>query len=311
MEVKLFDFWPDDHVGHINSDGIDIGKKFLTNLGLELKEFSYSNINVYSHFLKNTYARRMKRAVQKIVKRKLSNKINKRKILHGYQTQFPKLDSRDLNIWYTPENLRPPLDQNFDIFLSHDLDKYDGRNIYLPIWATRFGASIDLAVQEQKKFLINRKPPERGRNGICAVISNPELIRMSFINELRKSCPVDIYGALGQSINDKEEVLLRYKFNICFENDDFPGYVTEKPFEAWESGCIPIWWGNDKGNYLNSKSIIDVSALGFGRAIEAILAVLNSDEKYHAYYGQPLLNHEFDFANLKNEIMNRAEKRNN
>jgi hypothetical protein len=311
MKVELFDFWPDGHVGHIDSDGIDVGKKFLTNLGLELREFRHSNLNVYSHFYKNTYARRMKRAVERIFERKLSSSINKRKMLHGYQTQFPKLDSRDLNIWYTPENLRPPLDQDFDIFLSHDLDKYDGRNIYLPIWATRLGTSIDSAIQEQKKFLKNREQPERARNGICAVISNPEPIRMSFISELRKFCPVDIYGALGESIKDKDEVLLRYKFNICFENDDFPGYVTEKPFEAWKSGCVPIWWGNDKGNYINHKSIIDVSTLGFTRAIEVIVGMLKSDEKYQEYFGERLLNHEFDFADFKKEILNRANERNN
>lgn len=36
----------------------------------------------------------------------------------------------------------------------------------------------------------------------------------------------------------------RYKFCICFENTrDIPGYITERIFDAFRSGCIPIYWG--------------------------------------------------------------------
>jgi glycosyltransferase involved in cell wall biosynthesis len=43
--------------------------------------------------------------------------------------------------------------------------------------------------------------------------------------------------------NDKKKYLQQYKFNICPENSINPGYVSEKPFEALYSGCIPIYTG--------------------------------------------------------------------
>lgn len=41
----------------------------------------------------------------------------------------------------------------------------------------------------------------------------------------------------------KVQLLSKYKFCICFENCVFPGYVTEKIFDALLAGCIPIYFG--------------------------------------------------------------------
>jgi hypothetical protein len=220
-----------------------------------------------------------------------------------------KLNPNNFNMWYTPENMRPPLDQDYDVFLSHDTDDYDGRNLYLPIWATRLAGTLDASILRQREFTKPRNTNGLNKKGICAVISNPEPVRMAFIKELRKYVPVDIYGALGKPIEDKNEILSQYKFNICFENDHFPGYVTEKPIEAWENGCIPIWWGNDIKNYLNPEAIIDVSKLGFMAAIEEISASLISDDKYQSIFRQPLLNKEFNFEKLNETIQNIAKTR--
>lgn len=42
----------------------------------------------------------------------------------------------------------------------------------------------------------------------------------------------------------KVKHLKGFKFNICPENSDRQGYVTEKLFQAIEAGCIPIYWGS-------------------------------------------------------------------
>jgi len=42
----------------------------------------------------------------------------------------------------------------------------------------------------------------------------------------------------------KLDVLKNYKFAICFENArDIPGYFTEKIFDCFTAGCVPIYWG--------------------------------------------------------------------
>jgi hypothetical protein len=42
---------------------------------------------------------------------------------------------------------------------------------------------------------------------------------------------------------DKVETLSNYRFALCFENTAFPGYVTEKIFDCFVAGCIPIYLG--------------------------------------------------------------------
>lgn len=67
-------------------------------------------------------------------------------------------------------------------------------------------------------------------------------------------------GELATIYNDdKEAYLKQFYFNICPENSDSYGYVTEKVFEAISSGCIPIYWGslnNPEPGILNKDAII-------------------------------------------------------
>ncbi len=43
---------------------------------------------------------------------------------------------------------------------------------------------------------------------------------------------------------DKIAVMKRYRFPIVYENSrNIPGYITEKIFDAFSSGCVPVYWG--------------------------------------------------------------------
>lgn len=45
-------------------------------------------------------------------------------------------------------------------------------------------------------------------------------------------------------IEHKHDVLVRTRFSICYENvRDMPGYITEKIFDCFFSGCVPVYWG--------------------------------------------------------------------
>lgn len=41
----------------------------------------------------------------------------------------------------------------------------------------------------------------------------------------------------------KPDVLSRYRFAVCFENVILRGYVTEKIFDCFYTGTVPIYWG--------------------------------------------------------------------
>jgi alpha(1,3/1,4) fucosyltransferase len=45
-------------------------------------------------------------------------------------------------------------------------------------------------------------------------------------------------------IERKHYILKNARFSICYENvSDLPGYITEKIFDCFFAGCIPIYWG--------------------------------------------------------------------
>lgn len=52
------------------------------------------------------------------------------------------------------------------------------------------------------------------------------------------------YPSYRGAVNSKREVLQKYKFAICYENaKDVPGYITEKIFDCFFAGCVPVYLG--------------------------------------------------------------------
>jgi alpha(1,3/1,4) fucosyltransferase len=43
--------------------------------------------------------------------------------------------------------------------------------------------------------------------------------------------------------DSKSETLARYKFALCFENSILKGWITEKLFDCFFAGTVPIYWG--------------------------------------------------------------------
>jgi len=94
--------------------------------------------------------------------------------------------------------------------------------------------------------------------------------RESFFTQLSKYKKVD---APGNSMNNmpgvdnlyngdkweiKKQFLSAYKFTIAFENDIFPGYQTEKLYDAMMAGSIPIYFGDPfVSEIFNTKSFIN------------------------------------------------------
>ncbi|MCG3686184.1 glycosyltransferase family 10 [Aliarcobacter butzleri] len=60
-------------------------------------------------------------------------------------------------------------------------------------------------------------------------------------------------------VDSKKEVLEKYKFAICYENArDIDGYITEKIFDCFFAGCVPIYWGaNNIIEHIPKECFID------------------------------------------------------
>jgi len=45
-------------------------------------------------------------------------------------------------------------------------------------------------------------------------------------------------------VGHKKPIMEQYKFSIYHENArNIPGYITEKIFDSFFAGCVPVYWG--------------------------------------------------------------------
>jgi alpha(1,3/1,4) fucosyltransferase len=60
------------------------------------------------------------------------------------------------------------------------------------------------------------------------------------------------------SVDSKLETLGRYTFAICYENQILDGWITEKIFDCFRAGTVPVYWGPpDVEEYIPRDCYID------------------------------------------------------
>lgn len=64
-----------------------------------------------------------------------------------------------------------------------------------------------------------------------------------------------VYKGFSKS---KSETLGKYKFALCFENSILKGWITEKIFDCFFAGTVPVYWGApDITDYIPENAFID------------------------------------------------------
>lgn len=53
-----------------------------------------------------------------------------------------------------------------------------------------------------------------------------------------------LYPSYKGKVKSIRDTLKKYKFVICFENSGFPGWITERIFDCFLSGCVPVYLGD-------------------------------------------------------------------
>jgi hypothetical protein len=91
--------------------------------------------------------------------------------------------------------------------------------------------------------------------------------------------------------DDKKKYLQQFRFNICAENAAAPGYVTEKLFESFEAGAIPIYWGD----YPPEPAIVNPERIIFwhgdsdnSEALRKIKEINSSETKRQQFLANPI-----------------------
>jgi len=82
-----------------------------------------------------------------------------------------------------------------------------------------------------------------------------------FIHSIEKRLPFNYkpFPSWKGFVSDKQSILKKTRFSIVYENArGLNGYITEKIFDSFVSGNVPIYWGaDDINNHIPEKCFID------------------------------------------------------
>lgn len=96
------------------------------------------------------------------------------------------------------------------------------------------------------------------------------------------------YATYRGATPDKVAEMKNYRFAYCYENiQGKRGYVTEKIFDCFAAGCVPIYWGaSNVEEYIPSSCFIDRRKFK------------NEEELYHYLKAMPKKVYETYIANI-------------
>ncbi|MBO7484740.1 MAG: hypothetical protein J6T84_01595 [Spirochaetaceae bacterium] len=216
-------------------------------------------------------------------------------------------------IFYTGECVHSDVYPEFRVFENHLLDSVDlsmgfdylnkPNYIRYPLWILYyFNKKPVFSKDEIKSFVdnINSIHYEKSRDIALIVRHDRHGSREKLLNALSSSVSVCAAGEWhhnddslwNEFKNDKKAYLDQFKFNICTENFDYPGYVTEKLFQAFYSDCIPVYWGSGnkpEPEVINYDAVIFYNPDKPDEAAEKIQTLLKNPSLYEEFRKQPKL----------------------
>ena len=227
-------------------------------------------------------------------------------IFGNYHTNFPNTRK----IFFSGE----PFPKRSEAAFNLTFDRNSEDNIRFPLWLGYLNDSLLTECNNRKNGLIT--VPKRDK--FCSFISNGEVKttnRRVFVELLSAYKKVDCGGQFlnnigytvprGVNCSGKVEHNNNYKFAIAFENEDYPGYVTEKICDIYKSRCIPIYWGTTEVTRdFNPTTFINARDFeSFDKLVEHVIKVDNDDQLYASYFKEPFFSNKWmDAFNDPNKI---------
>ncbi len=203
----------------------------------------------------------------------LANSINITSVFGPVRRVCP--NRHGLNIFYTGENIHSDtlkayeeLLSSFDLVIGFDYCS-NSNYVRFPYWLLhKFDPTSGKEAIIKRVEEIGTRPISP-RCRFCSLVSRHDKggVRTEIADIVEKYGSIEYVGKFRHNSDDlimnfadnKIEFLRQYKFNICPENSDSIGYVTEKLFDSFESGCIPIYWGsgnNPEPDLINRDAIL-------------------------------------------------------
>jgi len=213
--------------------------------------------------------------------------VNPQYLIYGegvYGQNHRRFGREVTKIFYTGENVRPPWDEcQFSMTFDHE---NSAKHYRLPLYVIDMWGAVSEEWTDDYYQLVGLKhdyEKDYDTRKFCSfVVSNPNQEMRNkafhFINEYKT------VASGGPHLNNIGSVLPRdklqyklnfmndYRFNICFENGSYPGYVTEKLFNALQVKTMPIYWGsNTVGRDFNCSAFINAADHGnFNKLVDYV-----------------------------------------
>lgn len=217
----------------------------------------------------------------------------------------------DINLFYSAESLKNDTYWKYSDFmltekrinLSMGFEYFENeRYCRFPNWMDVFFVRQDEVkavcqrlrfpdVQNKNKF--TACVCSHDRNGLRSEITDAfEIIsKVSYPGKFRHNDDtlLNDYG------DDKMAYLQQYIFNVCPENSNASGYVTEKIFQALNVGCIPVYWGSQnrpEPDVLNWDAMVLWNPGGVEKNVDSLKLIeelMNSSKLMKEFLSQPRL----------------------
>lgn len=219
----------------------------------------------------------------------------------------PSRASGPLRVFHSAENLRHdtiPADYS----ISFDLNISSTNHFRLPYWMEMIDWSHEGIVGNQNPrygqlMKIERLMQPLGnrflqkKRATAFLSSHIREPRKTLFDAVQKVMPITGFGAhFNQNIKGhhlsgflKQELLQEFGFNLCPENNMYPGYYTEKIPEAFFADCLPITWTDENVKVdFNPNAFINLASMTWCD-YAPLKEIINSSQTLEGYTSQALL----------------------
>lgn len=242
-----------------------------------------------------------------------------------------KMSSAKVKVFFTGEDV----DVRFTAFKDYctkdcDLslgfryeDELENATNYLryPLWILYyFGYTEDKDKIRAQVKTFNDAKSNAGRFACLVASHDDQGMRQKMCNIINAIAPVSCGGKFLHNDetlktefgDDKIAYLKNFMFNLCPENVSVKGYVTEKIFQSFLGGCIPIYFGSDgtpEPDVINQKAMIclaksDLETTGGGHMRYQINELWNNKKAYEEFIAQPrLLTSAVDYIYERHKLL--------
>jgi hypothetical protein len=160
---------------------------------------------------------------------------------------------------YSPEYLA-----KFKRVYTWDDDLVDNKKFFKFYYPVLQPMLKNLPTFEEKKLLTQISANKKSKHAKELYKERESVIQ--FFED--KPAVFDFYGFLWEekgyknykgTIQNKLDTLKNYRFSVCYENmRDVKGYITEKIFDCFAAGVVPIYWGaSNVTDYIPKNCFID------------------------------------------------------